>query len=65
SDNSVEIIDIISNNNNEQESTNIEYPPTDPESYAIVYNFIESNNYSLANDDQTQKAMKDKARTVF
>ncbi|CAG8561436.1 11786_t:CDS:2 [Gigaspora rosea] len=69
SDNSVEIVDVISDNNNEQEvniekietAVSVEYPPTDPEGYAIGYNFIESNNYSIANDDQTQKAMKDKA----
>ncbi|CAG8739205.1 10716_t:CDS:1, partial [Racocetra fulgida] len=43
----------------------VEYPSTDPEGYAIVYNFIESNNYSIANNNQTQKAIKDKAQTVF
>ncbi|CAG8720371.1 8674_t:CDS:2, partial [Gigaspora margarita] len=46
-------------------AVSVEYPPTDPEGYAIVYNFVESNNYSIANDDQTQKAIKDKAQTVF
>ncbi|KAF0531762.1 hypothetical protein F8M41_011674 [Gigaspora margarita] len=87
SDNSVEIVDVISDNNNEEEGTNsddfiekiayftkhltakhvqfsavlVKYPPTDPEGYAIIYNFIESNNYSISNDDQTQKAMKNKA----
>ncbi|CAG8779442.1 11864_t:CDS:1, partial [Racocetra fulgida] len=43
----------------------VEYAPTDPEGYTIVYNFIESNNYDKANNDQTQKVMKDKAHTVF
>ncbi|KAF0333005.1 cobalamin biosynthesis protein cobt [Gigaspora margarita] len=38
----------------------VEYPPTDPDGHAIIYNFIESNNYDKANNDQTQKAMKDK-----
>ncbi|CAG8739386.1 11285_t:CDS:2 [Dentiscutata erythropus] len=46
----------------------VEYPPTDPEGYAIIYNFIESENYSHVQDkdnNQIQKTMRDKARVVF
>ncbi|CAG8849346.1 33323_t:CDS:2, partial [Racocetra persica] len=46
----------------------VEYPPTHPEGYAIIYNFIEGENYSQVqnkDDIQVQRAMKDKARVVF
>ncbi|CAG8754760.1 29300_t:CDS:2, partial [Racocetra persica] len=46
-------------------AVSVEYPPTDPKGYAIIYNFIKSDNYSTTNNDQIQKAMKNKARTVF
>ncbi|CAG8846838.1 33206_t:CDS:2, partial [Gigaspora margarita] len=46
-------------------AVSIEYPPTNPKGYAVVYNFIESNNYSATDNDQIQKAMKDKTQTVF
>ncbi|CAG8796022.1 6045_t:CDS:2, partial [Gigaspora margarita] len=81
SDNLVKIVDVISDNNNEEKGTNsddfiekiayftksliakhvqfsavlVEYLPTDPEGYAIIYNFIESNNYSISNDNQTKR----------
>ncbi|CAG8691162.1 10426_t:CDS:2, partial [Scutellospora calospora] len=43
----------------------VEYPSTDSESYAIIYNFLESNNYSQSNNEQIQNAIKNKARVVF
>ncbi|CAG8647529.1 26851_t:CDS:2, partial [Gigaspora margarita] len=46
----------------------VEYPSTDTEGYAILYNFIESENYSQIKDkdnDHFQKTMRDKARVVF
>ncbi|CAG8801603.1 8466_t:CDS:2, partial [Racocetra persica] len=46
----------------------VEYPPTDLEGYAIIYNFIDNENYSeerCKDDIQIQKLMRDKARVVF
>ncbi|CAG8457679.1 15691_t:CDS:2 [Cetraspora pellucida] len=64
SDDSIEIVDIVDldENNKEENLTaqhiqfsavSVEYPPTDPEGYAIVYNFIESS------DDEQIQIMKD------
>ncbi|CAG8823473.1 4791_t:CDS:2, partial [Dentiscutata erythropus] len=49
-------------------AVSVEYPPTDPEGYAVIYNFIDNENYSeeqCKDDIQIQKLMRDKARVVF
>ncbi|CAG8734931.1 7326_t:CDS:2, partial [Dentiscutata heterogama] len=48
-------------------AVSVEYPFTDPEGYAVIYNFINNKNYSeeQSSDIQIQKLMKDKARVVF
>ncbi|CAG8528419.1 14629_t:CDS:2, partial [Cetraspora pellucida] len=45
----------------------LKYPSTDFEGYAVIYNFIDNENYSeeQSSDIQIQKLMKDKARVVF
>ncbi|CAG8738697.1 1141_t:CDS:1, partial [Dentiscutata erythropus] len=42
----------------------VEYLPTNPEDYAVIYNFINNENYSekqSKDDIQIQKLIKDKA----
>ncbi|CAG8781110.1 12208_t:CDS:1, partial [Cetraspora pellucida] len=48
-------------------AVSVEYPSTDPEGYAVIYNFIDNENYSeeQSSDIQIQKLMRDKARVVF